>query len=291
MTYCQEACKKVSGFKEVYTLLERHLILNGRSSSTLENYTRCISRLSLHFNESPLKLSIQQIEDYLLILKNYQHSSPSYFKHTVYGLRYLYKITGDKDKYIKLPSIPKKKKLPTVLSKQECKLLFKTPKLLKHRIILCIIYSAGLRVSEVANLEQKDIDFQRKTIHIKDSKYNKDRYIPLSNYIIKGLKAYYNEYKPQKWVFNGQTKNIPLSASRIQSIVKEIREKSGIQKEITTHTLRHSYATHLLEDGVDLVTIQKLLGHAKIETTMIYLHIVFIDHKKAKSPLDTLYGY
>jgi site-specific recombinase XerD len=152
-----------------------------------------------------------------------------------------------------------------------------------------LIYSAGLRSSEVINLKIADIDFERRSIHIRRSKYNKDRMVPLSEYMVVGLKKYLTLERPLTWLFNGKTLGAPYSAKAISWVMREAVKAAGIAKDVTVHTLRHSYATHLIEDGLNIVTVKDLLGHSKIETTMIYLHIAQCPLVKAHSPLDTLY--
>lgn len=245
--------------------------------------------MSLHFGCTPLALTDAQINDYLLLLRDRQNPSFSYFKHTVYGLRYVFRLIGREDKAIRLPSIQRIKDLPTVLSQAECRLFFKTPKLLKHRVLLTLIYSAGLRSAEVTNLRQADIDFDRMLIHVRQGKGKKDRYVPLSPYMAQGLKKYYQSVLPKTWVFNGKQYGTPFSKRGVQFVVRTTLKKSGIQKKVTAHTLRHSYATHLLEDGLDIVTIQKLLGHECISTTLVYLHVAQTVTQRAYSPLDILY--
>lgn len=227
----------------------------------------------------------------MLLLRNKQNPSYSYFKHTVYGLRLAYRLIGREDKAIKLPSIKRIKALPVVLNRLEVKQLIRTPKWKKHRILIALIYSAGLRISEVSNLEQRDIDMERMTIHIRQSKYRKDRIVPLSEYLKRGLIDYYAQVCPIEFVFNGKATGSPLSKRAIQYIFRETLKKTSIQKPANVHTLRHSYATHLLEEGVDILTLRDLLGHEDIVTTMKYLHVAQLENKKPHSPLDTLYNW
>ena len=200
-------------------------------------------------------------------------------------------MIGQSKRAIMLPSLKKENKLPVVLSKEECKALFKASDLLKHRMALSLAYSAGLRASELCNLKITDIDTQRMMIHIRQGKGKKDRYVPLSILILDGLRKYYAHDNPTVYVFNGKEPDSPLSTRGLQYIMRESLKKSGIKKEnVCVHTLRHSYATHLLEDGLNLVTIQKLLGHASINATMVYLHVMQpIESAKAFSPFDRLY--
>ncbi len=210
-------------------------------------------------------------------------------KHTVYGLRYLFRLFGREDRAIRLPILHRPKKLPVVLSQEECRRLFRTPRLLKHRVMLSLIYSAGLRMSELKNLRPEDIDADRMQIHIRQGKYYKDRYVPLSGLMLRGLRKYQSVIQPKEWLFNGKETGSQISSRGIQWAMREAVKKSGIQKHAVVHTLRHSYATHLLEMGVDIVTIKELLGHQTIQTTMVYLHVARLQPKAAFSPLDKLY--
>jgi site-specific recombinase XerD len=190
---------------------------------------------------------------------------------------------------VRLPSLKKDAKLPTIFNKSELRLLFKAPTLLKHRVLLMLIYSAGLRSSEVIHLKISDIDFERRSIHIRRSKYNKDRVVPLSEYMAVGLGKYIVLERPLTWLFNGKTLGTTYSPKGISWVMREAVKTAGIAKDVTVHTLRHSYATHLIEDGLNIITVKDLLGHSKIETTMIYLHIAQCPLVKAYSPLDSLY--
>lgn len=208
----------------------------------------------------------------------------------VYGLRYYYRLLGMNKKSIALPSLKRDTKLPTILNRSELKELFAAPKLLKQRIVLSLIYSAGLRGQEVINLKISDIDFERHTIHIRQSKYKKDRIVPLSPTMAIGLKKYLKAENPHIWLFNGKEADGRYSVRGLSWVMRENLKKTTISKKVNLHTLRHTYATHLLEEGLNIVTLKDLLGHAEITTTMIYLHIAQCDHVKAHSPLDTLYG-
>ena len=207
----------------------------------------------------------------------------------VYGLRFYFRHIGDNKRAIRLPSLKKDTKFPIILNRSELRELFHTPALLKHRILLTLIYSAGLRGQEVINLKLADIDFERKTIHIRQSKYKKDRIVPLSDYIAIGLKKYISVENPHIYLFNGKTADVRYSTKGLSWVMREALKRTTIKKEVNLHSLRHSYATHLLEDGVNIVTVKELLGHANITTTMIYLHVAQIPLVPAHSPLDTLY--
>lgn len=284
------AKQQVTGFSAMFEKLEQKVLLGGLSKATLLNYGRCIAKIALHFKCIPTELDIEQINGYLQHLLTGDKPSKSYFKHTVYGLRYLFRMHNLEDRIIKLPTMKNEFKLPVVLSQSECKLLFKSGRILKHRVMLSLIYSAGLRSQELRNLKIADVDFDRMSIHIRQTKYNKDRYVPLSHLIVGGLKKYMEAYNPKVYLFNGKSIGSHLSARGVQWAMRETVKRSGISKQATVHTLRHSYATHLLEMGMDVDTLSKLLGHAHLSTTLIYLHVARLKTTYRFSPFDKLYG-
>jgi len=291
LTIVERAIIAVQGFEEVAKKLGQQVELRGQSKSTLDNYIRRIALISLHFNRLPHQIDEEEINEYLVALARDPRSpSRSSFKHMVYGLRYYYRLLGMNKKAIALPSLKRDTKLPVILNRSELKELFSTPKLLKHRVVLALIYSAGLRGREVINLKLADIDFERETIHVRQSKYKKDRILPLSPTMAKGLRKYLSVEHPQGWFFNGKTIGSRYSVRGLSWIMREALKKTKIAKEVSLHSLRHSYATHLLEEGVNIATLKGLLGHADITTTMIYLHVAQCELIKPHSPLDTLYS-
>jgi site-specific recombinase XerD len=283
------AKSQINGFAKMYQTLEQKVVLGGLSNSTLINYGRCIAKISLHFKQVAIDLSEEQINGYLQHLLTGKKPSKSYFKHTVYGLRFLFRCFDLDDKIIQLPSVKGEQKLPVVLSQQECRLLFASGKILKHRVILSLMYSAGLRLKELRNLRLNDLDYHRKQIHIRQTKYNKDRYVPLSDLMIVGLRKYLAAYNPKNYLFNGKARGSQLSNRGVQWAMSMSLKRSGISKQANLHTLRHSYATHLLESGMDIDTLSKLLGHAHLTTTMVYLHVARLGGSKRYSPFDLLY--
>jgi len=289
-TIVDQACHEIRGFRNLYQELDDKVRLSGQSTSTLSNYARKLAQLSLHFGKLPQHISEKELNKYLASLAR-QSKSPSLsdFKFTVYGLRYCYRLLGMSDKVVQLPKIKRGNKLPVVLNHKECKALFKTPELLKHRVLLTFIYSAGLRAREASRMKLSDIDSGRMMIHIRQSKYNKDRYVPLSPLMLEGLRTYYYACRPMDYLFNGNEPGSPLSVRGMQWALREAVKKSNLQKGITLHTLRHSYATHLLEFGMDIVTIKELLGHGSIDTTLVYLHVARPNRSNLFSPLDRLY--
>lgn len=281
----------VPDFEKVLAKLSQQVTLRGQSQSTLSNYGRRIALFVIHFKKLPEQVNEDEINEYLVALaRDPKSPSRSSFKHMVYGLRYYYRLLGMNKKAITLPSLKRNTKLPVILNRQELKELFSTPILLKQRIVLALIYSAGLRGQEVINLKLSDIDFERMTIHIRQSKYKKDRIVPLSPTMAKGLKKYLKAENPHIWFFNGKQPGSKYSTKGLSWVMRENLKKTSITKEVNLHSLRHTYATHLLEEGIDIVTLKNLLGHAEITTTMIYLHIAQCEHVKPHSPLDTLYG-
>jgi len=274
--------------------MDQNFSINGKAESTLKNYKRCLAHLALHYKTNPIELGEEAINDYLFYCKNlHKTPSESFFKHTIYGLRSVYKIYGLTALRVQLPQIKRQNKLPIVLSKNEVKQFIASPKYLKHKLIIAMLYGCGLRNHELCDLEQKDLDFDRKTVFIKKKKGSKDRYVPLSDILIRGLKKYFKTENPIRWVFNSQvTKNGEpgaITSRGIQWAVTEARNKVSTKKKVTPHTFRHTYATHLLEDGLDIMSIKDLLGHACIETTLIYLHVSNLGKQPKFSPLDTLY--
>lgn len=231
-----------------------------------------------------------------MLQKKSKTPSQTYFKHTVYGLRFLLKSEGLPYQYLHLPSIKHDKKLPVVLSKQEVWRMFKACNLLKHKILISLLYGCGLRCMEVRSIRLCDIDFDRLQLKVVQGKGKKDRYVPLSEHHVRGLKNYIDAEKPAVYLFSGQPNkraggdfDSRYSQRGVQWVVKQTCKNAGIQKEVCVHTLRHTYATHLLEDGLDILSIKNLLGHEDISTTMIYLQIAQLEHHKAFSPLDTLF--
>ncbi len=222
--------------------------------------------------------------------------SQTYFKHTVYGLRFLLKTEGLPYDFLQLPAIAKSTKLPVVLSKNEVWRMLHAATLLKHKLLLALVYGCGLRCAEVRSLQLQHISYERNSLHVVQSKGNKDRLLPLSAHLIRILQKYIAAVHPQQYLFEAATaaqeqgQAAHYSQRGVQWVVTQAAKKAGIAKQVSTHTLRHSYACHLLEDGMNIVTLQQLLGHQNIETTLEYLHLCQLDDRKMFSPLDTLFA-
>lgn len=290
-TTIDKAKDLVPKFRENFQQFEEYVVLNQSSDSLIRNYGRNIAHLSLHFMRVPHEVSVDEINTYLYRLTVHENYSESFFKQTVFGLKFWFRMFGLEESALKMPMVKKAKTLPEVLSQQECKELFKAPRTFKHRFLLAFAYSAGLRMNELRHTKITDLDVDRKLVRVKMGKGRKDRYVILSEYIIRSLPKYLEEVKPEIYLFEGLTPGHVMGERSIQYVINEALQKTNIRKQVSMHTLRHSFATHLLEDGVDIYTIQHLLGHSQLRTTIIYLHVAQVIPKVAHSPLDTLYGF
>jgi site-specific recombinase XerD len=221
-TIVEQAIIAVPEFEKVVKKISQQVTLRGQSHSTLKNYTRRIALFVIHFKQLPEQVSEDEINEYLVALaRDPKSPSRSSFKHMVYGLRYYYRLLGMNKKAIALPALKQDTKLPVILNRSELKELFAVPQLLKQRIVLTLIYSAGLRGREVINLKISDIDFERETIHIRQSKYKKDRIVPLSPTMAIGLKKYLRAENPYNWLFNGKEPSGKYSVRGLSWVMRE----------------------------------------------------------------------
>lgn len=287
----------MAGFDELLQRFQRNVSILGRSQRTFDNYSRHVAAITLHFQCLPTQLDPEQVKDYLYQLQQRSNTpSQTYFKHTVYGLRFLLKAEGLPYEHLHLPAIPKQHKLPVIFSREEIWSMLSHAQLLKHKMLIGLLYGCGLRCMEVRNIQLQHMDFDRQLLHIVQSKGNKDRYVPLSAHLIRGLKKYIEAAQPKQFLFEGsgnpQRKGFDgrYSQRGVQWAVTTVARRAGIIKDINTHMLRHSYATHLLEDGVNIIAVQKLLGHANIESTLVYLHICNQPEHLPQSPLDKVFA-
>lgn len=259
------------------------------ADSTQELYVSAVADLAKHYNQSPDLLDKEQIQKYLLYLMEERHLAWSTCNVAVAGMRFFYTQTLGRDAmHLGIPPMRSQAKLPEILSFEEIERLFKCACDLKHRALLMTTYGAGLRVSEVVNLQLSDIDSKRMTIKVRQGKGNKDRYSILSSRLLTELRTYYREYKPLFWLFHGKYNDRQLHIGTAQKMYYTAKHRAGITKEGGIHTLRHCFATHLLEAGVDLRTIQSLMGHASLITTMNYLRVTSKKLAATKSPLDLI---
>ena len=260
------------------------------SESTITTYSEALKSFLVFYRNKPI-INITN-EDVIVynnehILKN--NLSASFQNQTVNAIKLFFQTIRDTKMMVDKIHRPKRAKvLPNVLSKEEIKLILNAHSNIKHKAMLSMIYSCGLRRSELLHLRFSDIDANRNIVLLKNAKGKKDRIAPLSPKILQMLREYYKDYKPAVWLFEGQIKGEQYSEQSLQSVLKQALQKAGIKKPVTLHWLRHSYATHLLESGTDLRYIQELLGHSSSKTTEIYTHVSTKSLQQIKSPFDDL---
>jgi integrase/recombinase XerD len=268
--------------------MTKDMELRGFSPRTIETYLSWVERLSKHYRKSPDELGDDDIRNFLHYLLKERNAKQATVNLAYNALRFFYKTTLEQEwNDVKIPRSKQPKKLPVVLSMEEVQSIFKNTENLKHKALLMTIYSGGLRVNEAANLKIADIDSKRMMIKVR-GKGSKDRYTLLGERTLGILRSYWKEYQPTSYLFPSIKKENPLDKSTIGKIFKKSADLSKIQKKASPHTLRHSFATHLLECGADLYYIQRLLGHSSSSTTTIYLHVAKRDVVKIKSPIDLL---
>lgn len=244
------------------------------SPDTIDGYTGAVARFAKHFGKSPDVLGPEHIREYQLHLRDQRKVEWSTFNVTVCALKFLYNVTLHRDWDTRaIPFSKKEKKLPVILSTGEIRSFFSVIENRKHWTIFTLMYGTGLRISETLNLVPSDIDSKRMVIRVRHGKGRKDRYVPLSSTLLESLRVYWRSYRPTDWLFPGVIPGKPLSSSSVERLCPGFREKARIAKPVTPHTMRHCFATHLLEAGTDLRTIQLLLGHRSLNTTAIYLHV------------------
>jgi integrase/recombinase XerD len=273
----------------LYDQMKMDLELKNFSQKTITCYLDCMVHFVRHYGRSPVEMGEEEIRNYFYYLMKEKKVSQSSINQAYSAMKFFYETTmGREWNGVKIPRIKNRKKLPVVLAREEVRSLLQCIDNLKHRAILTTIYSGGLRVSEVAHLKASDIDSKRMVIRVQGGKGNKDRYTLLGKHTLDILKEYWKAYRPVEWLFPGQGPKRPISISSIQRVFKASLYRAGIKKKASVHTLRHSFATHLLESGTDLYYIQHLLGHRSASTTSIYLHITGKDLAKIKSPIDLI---
>jgi site-specific recombinase XerD len=275
------------------TPLRRRMIddmqLRNLAPRTIDAYAMRVGSFAKYFGRSPDTLGPDDVRAYLLHLVQEKHVSWSVYNQTVAALKFLYEVTLERQGVLQRIRCPKQpKKLPTVLSTGETARFFAAILGLKHRAILMTAYAAGLRVSEVVSLRIDDIDSQRMVIRVRQAKGRKDRYVMLSPRLLTLLREYWKAARPAEWLFPGEAPGRPITAKAVHKICVQATRAAGLGKRVTVHTLRHSFATHLLESGTDIRTIQVLLGHRNLKTTAIYTHVSPTAGETTRSPLDRL---
>jgi integrase/recombinase XerD len=265
------------------------LQLKGLTPKTQKIYLREVSNYAKYFGKSPEELGEKELREYLLYLLNDRKLAKGTYRFYYQGLKFLYKNTLKREDIVEKIHCPRgKKKLPVVLDLAEVKTLLTVMENLKHRAILMITYSAGLRISETARLKVSDIDSKRMMVRVQQGKGGKDRYTILSQTALECLRQYWRLYRPKDWLFEGQREGTHVCISSIRQIFIEAKKRAGITKPISPHTLRHSFATHLIEAGTSLHHVQLLLGHRSPTTTTVYLHVSRMNLAQVTSPLDSI---
>lgn len=262
------------------------LKLAGFSANTIDVYVRSVRQLSDYLGKHPSVLNDDDIRTYLLHLKN--NVSVQTYNIAVTAIGHFYRLCVPQRPAPKYKSVRVPFKLPPVLSSQEIKLFFDHVTSLKYKTIFSLMYSSGIRIGECTNLKPQDIDSKKMLILIKQAKGNKDRFAPLGNTALGLLRHYYTSYHPSIWLFEGRPKGTPLHVRSIQKVFKQVVRDAGIQKAIRPHTLRHNFATHLLEQKCPLPAIQQFLGHRNINSTVKYTHISPKTLSEIINPLDAL---
>jgi len=266
-----------------------HMILRGFSPKTKDAYIGAVAGLAKYYHLSPDKLNNGQIQAYLLHLIKVRKLAWSSVNVAFSGLRCFYTqvLKWDETRF-HIPSRPRQKKLPKLLSVEQVKDLLKAASNIKHRALLMTVYGGGLRVSEVVRLKPHHIESDRMMIRVEQGKGKKDRYTILPQSLLDQLKAYWKACHPHSWLFFGRDKDKPMPIATAQGIYNNAKNQAGINKGNGIHTLRHCFATHLLDQGVDIYTIKQMLGHTTLVTTSKYLHTTKEKITAVKSPLDNL---
>jgi site-specific recombinase XerD len=258
------------------------------STHTHEAYIRAVAKLAAFYKMSPDRLDLEQVRTFLVHLVE-QQVSFSLFNQIRCALVFFYRVTLGRDwSFDRIGTQKQPKRLPVVLSQAEIAQFFAAISRLKYRALFMAVYAAGLRVSEVVALRAQDIDSTRMVLCVRQGKGKKDRIVMLSTKLLEILREYYKAFRPSATLFFGKDKERPLHRRTVQLMCKRIARRAGLTKRITVHTLRHSFATHLLEAGVDLRTIQALLGHRSLRTTALYTYISPERVAATPSPLDFL---
>lgn len=272
------------------TKMTQDMIVRGLAKSTQNAYLHAVTELSAYYDHrNPATLSKQELLDYLLYLSQERGLTWGTCNGRVHALRFFYHVTlGRSDVELVLPRAKEPSKLPVIWSQQDIRNLLKAAPTQRSRVLLKTAYGTGLRVSEAIRLKTTDIDSQRMTVRVEQGKRNKDRYTLLSNELLLELRAYWATHRCTPWLFPNRRRTAPISRTSAHRLFHEAKARAGITKPGGIHTLRHAFATHLLEAGTDLYTIQRLLGHNSIQTTLRYFKLSCHHLRETRSPLDYL---
>jgi site-specific recombinase XerD len=266
----------------------RELELHRKSPKTIEAYVAAVAQLARHYGRSPDRITLEEVRGFLHHLIAERELAFSSCNQKLAGIRFFYRqVLGREDFELRVPA-KRSGKLPEPLGRGEIARLLEAPTNTKHRVLLMTCYATGVRVSELVHLRLEDIHSERMLIHVRQGKGAKDRYTLLSPELLDQLRAYWRAYHPRPWLFIGRDQSRPLPVATAQKVYYAAKRRAGIQRGHGIHTLRHSFATHLMEAGVDLPTLQRLLGHTSLATTAKYLHVTGKHLRGVRSPLDLL---
>jgi integrase/recombinase XerD len=277
--------------------MHQDLQLAGLAEGTQKAYLRVVKQLAAHFHKPPDQISEQEFRNYLLYLKNERHYSPSSLKIAASGILFFFTHTVPRDwPTFKTLSIPRPRSLPDVLSIDEVRRLIEVVRTAHNKAFFWTVYSLGLRVQEALNLQVGDIDSARMVVHVHRGKGAKDRYVPLPPRTLTVLRQYWATHRHPVWLFpatgrdhdHAGSATEPMARASVHGAMKRLVKELGIKKRVTIHTLRHSYATHLLEAGINLRLIQQYLGHGSLQATMIYLHLTSLGQEQARATINRL---
>ena len=265
-----------------------YLELKGFSPKTVRNYVQVVKQFSVHLGKSPVHMTRLDVENYLLHLKRVKKLEARTINLHFYGLRsFCSFMLPDSDIMKPFGRMREPHRQPKILSRQEVEKVIESAENLKHKAIISLMYSSGIRLNECVHLTIKDVDSKRMVLHIIGGKGAKDRYAVLAERTLHILRDYYRKYRPVQWLFEGGKTGQPLHPRTIGNIVATTAFKAGLARNVSPHILRHSFATHLLEAGTPLQIIQRLLGHARIDTTALYTQVSAELLHSVKSPFDT----
>jgi len=263
------------------------------AQSTVRTYIKIVERFAKHFGRSPERLGADHLREYQVHLFQERHLAPGTVQQHVAALRFFYVKTLKRSymhEHLPMPKRPLR--LPSILSLEEVQRLLDSASNLYHRAMLMTLYSTGMRRAEMCRLKVSDIDSERMVVHIRSGKGGRDRDVPLSEKLLDTLREYWRWMKPKTWLFPGtvdhRRADVPITTKMSWAACQQARKRAGIRKRVSPHILRHSYATHMLEAGADLRTIQMLLGHAKLEHTIVYLHLSHRHLTAVANPLEAM---
>ena len=269
--------------------MDDDMVVLGMAARTRETYLAAVTGLAKHYRRSPDQISDEEVQAYLLHLIRDRHRSWNTCHIVVHGLRFLFHTTLKRDRTtFTIPSMRQPGKLPVILSREDVQRVIAHTPNLKHRTMLLTTYAAGLRLNEVIHLRVTDLDSARMTIRVEQGKGGKDRYTVLSAHLLEALRAYWRVARPAPWLFPSARRPQPMDPSALQRAYQTAKLRAGITKAGGIHGLRHAFATHLLEAGVDIHTIQRVLGHGDISTTTRYFQLTRHTEMSPGSPLDLL---